>query len=384
MRRRDFLAGSCAGLLATLPQTRLALAHAATDRRLVVVVLRGGMDGLAALAPWADPGLRRLRPRLAPGRAGVIDLDGYFGLDAGLGGLMPLWQAGELAFLPAATTRYRERSHAEGQALLENGTASPEGARDGWLNRALLALNDGDARLGLSLGPAVPLILQGAATVQSWSNDGLPEPGADFLTRLGLIYRHDAAFAAAFEAARGSTRPDPALLAGIDDTLFLGARVAGSLLAQTQGPRVAVIEMQGWDTHINQGARLAGQFGRLTEALLTLRAALGSAWEQSAVLVVSEFGRTAAENGAGGTDHGTGGLAMVLGGALGGGRLLGDWPGLSTGALYEGRDLAAPNALESLFKAALIGHMGLAPAQVDESVFPASAHLAPLPGLFGI
>lgn len=384
MQRRDFLAGSCAGLLATLPQTRLALAHAATEARLVVVVLRGGLDGLAALAPWADPGLGLLRPRLAPGRQGVVDLDGYFGLDAGLGGLLPLWQAGELAFLPASTTRYRERSHAEGQALLENGTASPEGARDGWLNRALLLLNDGDARLGLSLGPAVPLLLQGRAAVQSWSNDGLPEPGAGFLDRLGLIYRHDAAFAAAFASARGSARPDPALLAGIDDTLFLGARVAGSLLAQSPGPRVAVIEMQGWDTHINQGARLAGQFGRLTRALLTLRDALGAAWGQSAVLVVSEFGRTAAENGAGGTDHGTGGLAMALGGGLRGGGVLGDWPGLTARALHEERDLAAPNALESLFKAALIGHMGLAPAQVDEVVFPDSARLVPLPGLFGI
>lgn len=381
MQRRTVLAGSCAGLLATLTTTRLAFAQAPTQNRFVFVFLRGALDGLHALVPYADADFRRLRPRLAQGQDGVLDLDGYFGLDAALAPLLPWFQGGELTLLPAVATRYRERSHFDGQALLENGTASPSGARDGWLNRAILALNDGDRRLGLALGPSVPLILQGAAPVQSWSNEQLPDLDEGFLSRLGIVYRGDPAFDAAFRAAQGTPQPDLSGMAEGTDNFTFAARAAGDILAHDAGPRIAVMQIDGWDTHVNQTGRLTNQFVRLSEGLLMLRQSLGAAWGQSVVLVASEFGRTVAENGAGGTDHGTGGLAMLAGGAVRGGRIVGDWPGLSDRALHEGRDLAAPNAIEALFKAVLIGHMGLSPALAHSVVFPGSAGIAPLEGL---
>ena len=379
LNRRALLAGSCAGLLATLGASRLAFAQAPGPGRLVFVFLRGGLDGLHALVPYADPALRVLRPDLIP--EGRPDLDGYFGLHPSLAPLMDLWRAGELALIPASATRYRERSHFEGQALLENGTASPNGARDGWLNRAILALNGGDARLGLSLGPSVPLILQGAAPVVTWSNEGLPDLDADFLTRLGIVYRADPAFDAAFRAAQGAPQPDRAMLEGVDDNFLMGAQVAGDLLSRDNGPRIAAFEMQGWDTHVNQSHRLNGLLARLAEGVLVLRRALGAAWGQSVVILASEFGRTAAQNGAGGTDHGTGGVLMLAGGALRGGRILGDWPGLTGAALFEGRDLLAVNAYEAVFKAVLEQHMGLDRAVIEERVFPESRLIRPLDGL---
>ena len=168
------------------------------------------------------------------------------------------------------------------------------------------------------------------------------------------------------------------------DNFTLSARAAGEFLAHDAGPRIAVMQIDGWDTHVNQAGRLTNQFARLSEGLLALRQSLGAAWGQSVVLVASEFGRTVAENGAGGTDHGTGGLAMLLGGAVRGGRILGDWPGLSDRALYEGRDLAAVNACEALFKSVLIGHMGLSPELAESVVFPGSAGIRPMEGLLRV
>ncbi len=378
--RRRFLQLSGAGIAASLAASRVAFASAPTDNRFVFVFLRGGLDGLHALAPWADADYRRLRPALAPGRDEVHDLDGYFGLHHGLGALMPLWSAGELTFVPAATTRYRSRSHFDGQNLLENGTGQPFGARDGWLNRAITGLNAGDRRLGLSLGPAVPLILQGGASVQSWSNEQLPDLDEDFLARLAIVYRGDPLFAAALGDAAGAPEPEMGGEAG-GNGFATAARAAADLLARPEGPRIAVMEMEGWDTHVNQRPRLNGQFGRLAEGLLALRDGLGAEWSRSVVMVASEFGRTAAENGSGGTDHGTGGLALLAGGAVRGGRIAGDWPGLSARALFEERDLRAVNAYEGIFKAILIGHLGLDPGYAERIVFPGSADLAPVGGL---
>ena len=378
--RRRFLHLSGAGLGAALASSRLAFAAAPTDNRFIFLFLRGGLDGLHALAPYADADYRRLRPRLAPGSEDILDLDGYFGLHARLGALLPLWQAGELAFVPAATTRYRSRSHFDGQNLLENGTARPFGASDGWLNRAILGLNAGDRRLGLSLGPAVPLILQGAARVQAWSNEQLPDLDADFLTRLAIVYRDDALFARALDDATGS--PEPMMGdAPPDNGFLLAATAAADLLARPDGPRIAEMELGGWDTHINQAHRLNGLFEQLAQGILTLRDGLGEVWAQTVVVVGSEFGRTAAENGSVGTDHGTGGLAMIAGGAVRGGRIAGDWPGLTPTALFEERDLRAVNSYEAIFKALLVGHLGLDRGYAERVVFPDSASLDPFTGL---
>jgi uncharacterized protein (DUF1501 family) len=383
--RRTFLASAAA--LAALVSTRAAFAAAPTDRRFVLVFLRGALDGLHALPPYGDQDYRRLRPTLALATDAVLDIDGYFGLHPALGDLMPLYRAGELLFVPAAATLYRDRSHFDGQNMLENGSGKPYGAKDGWLNRAILGLNGGDRRFGLALGPSVPLILQGPARVTSWSDSSLPSVDEDFLSRMTMAYRNDPLFAAALRDARGGIQPSVGMgdMAGESrqaQTYVKAARVAADLLARPDGPRVAVLESQGWDTHFAQERRLSPLFGEISSGLVELKRGLGEAWRDTVVLVVSEFGRTAAENGSGGTDHGTGGLAILAGGAIAGGRIAGEWPGLSERALHEGRDVLAANAYESLFKSVLIGHLGLDQSHVEDFVFPASGAHASIDGLF--
>ncbi|GAB4274582.1 MAG: DUF1501 domain-containing protein [Pararhodobacter sp.] len=390
MDRRRFLVLSGAAGAAALARGRVAFATTPGEARFVFVFLRGGLDGLHALVPHADADYRRLRPGLALTGEAVRDLDGYFGLNAALDPLLPLWHAGELAFVPAAATRYRDRSHFDGQNLLENGTGQPFGARDGWLNRAIAGLTGGDRRLGLSLGTTVPLILQGAAPIQAWTNETIPDPSEDFLNRIARLYADDPQFDAAYRAARNGVQPEMDMMdmAGVNGRpgaggeFILAARAAGALLAHPRGPRIAVMDLTGWDTHVNQAGRLTNRLGILARGMTALRDALGADWSRTVVMVGSEFGRTAAENGAGGTDHGTGGLAILAGGAVAGGRVLGDWPGLGARDLFEGRDVQALNAYEGIFKAVLSDHLGLDRAYLDRVVFPGAEGIAPAPGLF--
>ena len=245
LNRRHFLQAAAATALAT----RGAFATVPGEKRFVFIFLRGGLDGLHALAPFADAAYRRLRPRLALGSDAVLSLDGYFGLPRALAPLIPLFQDGELLLIPAVATRYRSRSHFDGQNLLENGSARPFGARDGWLNRAILGLNHGDRRLGLSLGPTVPLILRGGAGIQTYVVSPLPEVDDDYLFRLAQVYRSDPLFAQAFAAARASAEPDVEGLGGgplARQDFSLSARVAADLLSRATGPRIGVLEMQGW------------------------------------------------------------------------------------------------------------------------------------------
>lgn len=387
LHRRAFLHAAGAGLLTALGGTRMAFATTPGDNRFVFIFLRGGLDGLHALAPFGDPRYAQLRPRLALEAADLVSLDGYFGLHSAMAGLAPLYQAGELTFVPAASTRYRSRSHFDGQNILENGSDRPFGARDGWLNRAITGLNGGDRRLGLALGPTVPLILQGEAEVQTYAQSPLPEVDDDFLARLGNLYRNDPVFAHAFEAAQGEPDPEMSGMANqplANQDFAVSARVAAEFLTRDTGPRIAAMEMQGWDTHSGQRYRLNGLLGGLAQGILDLRTGLGPAWQRTVVVVASEFGRTVAENGNQGTDHGTGGLAMIAGGAVSGGRIAGDWPGLSASELFEGRDLAALNDCESLFKAVLIGHLGLDAGYVEHVVFPQSRGSEPMSGLIRV
>ncbi|MEM1076391.1 MAG: DUF1501 domain-containing protein [Pseudomonadota bacterium] len=387
--RRDFLNYIAGGMASAIIGARSVFAAAPTDNRMIVLFLRGGLDGLHALAPYMDPDYKRLRPMLvrASDRAGgLIDLDGYFGMHPALEPLIPLYRAKELLFIPAASTQYRDRSHFDGQNLLENGSGAPHGADTGWLNRAILGLNAGDRRLGLSIGPAIPLILQGDARVQTWAKSRLPEVDEDFLNRLMRSYRHDALFMDALHDARGALRPNMDM-AGADngwrqgDSFPLAARAAADLLSHPDGPRIGVIEFDGWDTHFDQNRRLSSLLQRLSQGLVELKTGLGSEWSRTTVLVVSEFGRTAAENGSRGTDHGTGGLAMLAGGAVAGGRIVGDWPGLSNSALWQGRDVRSVNSYEALFKDILMTHLGLDEAYVETQVFPNSRAFQPMGGL---
>ena len=389
MDRRSFLITTGTGLAASLVSTRTLYAQAPTDNRMVIIVLRGALDGLHALVPYADADYARLRPTVSPivgNGPGIIDLDGYFGMHKAFEPLEPMYRAGELQFIPAAATQYRERSHFDGQNLLENGSGTPFGADTGWLNRAILGLNGGDRRMGLSIGPAVPLILRGEADVQTWADSSLPDVDEDFLMRVMRTYQHDALFLDALHDAQGVM--DPAMMSedmaggrARGAQFQQAARVSADLLLRPDGPRVAVMELGGWDTHFAQERRLTELFGTLSQGLVALKEGLGAAWGRTTVMVVSEFGRTAAQNGSGGTDHGTGGLAILAGGAVRGGRIGGSWAGLSETALFEGRDVRALNSIEAMFKTTLIGHMGLNAGFVEDVVFPQSRAFQPMDGL---
>lgn len=401
LTRRHILGGAIGGILGS-PFVNVVTAHAATERRLVVVVLRGALDGLAAVPPYADRDYKDVRGGLAlaePGTGdGALDLDGRFGLHPALAPLHALYAAGEMTVLHAVATPYRSRSHFDGQDVLENGVTSARAARDGWLNRALGLLGN-DARLGLAVGQAVPLLLRGATPVASWAPPEMPALDSDFLARLAALYRDDAVLGPAIaqglqaqamaDDALGDPRNGQGRMSGErmygrprgPQLLRAHAEAAGKLLAAANGPRVAVMEMGGWDTHANQGTLtgpLAARLRELADGLIALRQSLGAAWRQTIIAVVTEFGRTVAVNGTNGTDHGTGGVAFLLGGAVTGGRVIARWPGLAPDRLHEGRDLAPTLDLRSVMKALLIGHLGLPADAIERIVFPDSRDAPPL------
>jgi len=389
--RRDALQ-ALGGLIAVAGLPGLALAAApGTERRLVFVFLRGGLDGLSAVPAYGDPDFSSKRGALAidaPGTTGgALKLDGTFGLNPLLVEMHKLYEVNELAVLHAVASPYRERSHFDAQNLLENGTAKPFGREAGWLN---VALAETAGASGLALGSNVPLVLRGPATVSSWSPSVLPAPDPDLLERLAQLYRDDPLLAKPFAAAREAQ----GLMEGQEGRRGMGggpqaavalAKAAGTFLAKRDGPRVATIDFGGWDTHANQ----IGEYSPLTRNLrlldrgvVTLKSALGPAWKQTAVLIVTEFGRTVAINGSRGTDHGTAGVALVAGGVVRGGRVIADWPGLSDRALHESRDLRPTLDLRAVFKAALAAQLGLGEAALETKVFPDSRGVKPLAGLF--
>jgi uncharacterized protein (DUF1501 family) len=302
-----------------------------------------------------------------------------------------MYQAGEALVLHAAATPYRDRSHFEAQNVLEAGGVAPSGAAGGWLNRALAALDDaGAGREAVALADSVPLVLRGELAVTSWAPSRLPVPGDDLLVRVRKLY-----WAA-----------DPALAQSLYDTLEVRAIVgdtseqrmdgraglsvvplssaAARFLASADGPRIAVLDAGGWDTHANQGAAqgvLAQRLRGLDDGLQMLKAQLGVLWSETSVLVVTEFGRAAAVNGTRGTDHGTAGCAFLVGGAVAGGRVIADWPGLAARDLHDGRDLRPTTDVRALFKAVLHERFGVTEAALARNVFPASDAITPLEGI---
>lgn len=397
--RRRILKGFAGGLTAAVvSRPGLSLARLPGEKRLTVVILRGGVDGLAAVPPYGDPDYQRSRGKLAlpgPGaKDGILDLDGGFGLHPSLKVLHGMHRDGDLLAIHAAAAPYRARSHFDGQDVLENGTARPGGARDGWLNRALRSLDPTwDSGLGLALGESVPFILRGDARVASWSPNVLPLPEPALMDEIERLWQHDALLGPGLAAGLRLQDPDKSDLRngrGLRGLygprgIVTYAEKAGRMLSQPDGPRIAVLEMGGWDTHANQGltsGRLANHLAAFGDGMGKLKAALGPHWSHTAVLAVSEFGRTVAPNGTSGTDHGVAGAAFLFGGAVAGGRVLTDWPGLKTSQLYEGRDLRPTTDLRALFKAALRDHLGVDAIALEREVFPDSRAKAPLDGLF--
>jgi len=385
--RRHFV-GVATGLAATGFAPMPVLASAATERRLVVVLLRGGMDGLSAVPAVADPHWMSARRALAlpatgaPG--GALPLDGFFGLHPNLPQLAVLYGQGQMAVVHAAATPYRDRSHFDGQNMLENGAERPYGLDSGWLNRALALLPGSGKALGVALNSHMPLLMRGAVPVTSWSPSLLPPPQRDTIDRLAALYRHtDPALAMAFEnALRGNALArEPRTPAGGPFPNMMAA--AARFLAAPLGARVAMCELGGWDTHVNQMAPL-GAFSRnltqLDQGIAALRDGLGPHWADTVVLVMSEFGRTVAPNGTQGSDHGVGGAAFLVGGAVKGGRVIADWPGLAPARLHEGRDLRPTTDLRSVAQGVLRDHLGIDADRLD-TVFPSQRPIVPVDGL---
>ena len=369
--RRQFLLG--ASSLAVLGLSGPVLAR--PEARFVLLVLRGGLDGLSVVVPHGDRLHRRVRGDVAERE--VLDLDGFFGLHTALEPLLPLWAAGELLPIQAVGLPYGARSHFDAQDLLENGTAAPKGARDGWLGRALGA----SGGQGLAVGRALPLVLRGAADTSSWEPRMDVRAQPDFLEEVARLYDEDPLLGPPFRQGLETRAELDALLE--DESGRRGRRTdldaiqaLAALLREPGGPGVAVVEIGGWDTHARQANRLRTGLAALGEGLALFREELDARWSDTLVLAVSEFGRTVAGNGTGGTDHGTGGLAVAAGGALRGGRVLGEWPGL--GDLVEGRDLPITTDLRGLFKGALSEHLGLDRASLDGAVFPDSEGIEPI------
>jgi uncharacterized protein (DUF1501 family) len=405
--RRELLLGT--GVLfawAYLP--RIARAEG-RDPRFLTIVLRGALDGLAAVAPVGDPDWIKLRGDNAlrlDGKTPALPLDGFFALNPAMPNVHGLYQAGEATIVHAVATPYRDRSHFDGQDVLESGLSKPGAVDTGWLNRALAGLEpSGPAntrgRQAFAVGPVTPLVVRGPASVLSWTPPRLQPVSEETTMRLLDLYRHtDPTLARVLEdrlgiaaIARAGGIPNtpndgPAIQGGgIEQVRAYFAEAAGAaakFLASPEGPRIGALALDGWDTHVNEGAvngRLAALLGALDGAIAAIKTNMGEAWSETVVALVTEFGRTAHVNGNEGTDHGTGTVALLAGGALKGGRVIADWPGLKEGDLYERRDLKATTDLRAVLKGVLKDHLRVDDRALAADVFPGSDTVAPMPGL---
>jgi len=384
LNRRSLLLAGCAATLISVAPGARADATASQGRKLIVVILRGAMDGVAALPKIDDPDIRAHRAVLIDAKATPLS-DG-FALHSAMPTLAAMYASKEAAFVPALAGPYRERSHFEAQDLLECGEVAKVSA-DGWLNRALQKAPG--VYSAVSIGPSQPLILRGASpNTSSWSPAVLPEASEDTLARLLDLYENDAVLKPALASALGAD-----MVAGATTMNGMGGgrggpaqyvtqlQAAGKFLAQPGGPEIAVVSLEGWDTHTQQNTALQQRFTALDNGIKALKAALGETWKKTALVAVSEFGRTVRVNGGGGTDHGTGGLAILAGGAIKGGRMFGDWPGLKPAALFENRDLMPAVDSRQVFKGLLRDHLGWAGNDLDTAVFHDSASAKPMSGV---
>ena len=374
--RRFFLAaGSVAAASMALP--RIAFARADTARRFVFIIQRGAADGLAIVAPTGDPAYRGVRGDFIPDLATGAALGSFFTLHPALAETAKLYAAKQAAFVHAVASPYRDRSHFDGQNVLETGGSAAYRVKDGWMNR-LLGLLPQDEAKALALSSTVPMALRGAHDVSSYAASALPGASDDLLARVGKLYESDQQLHGLWTAAMETRMTAGDLAGGAGQNGAATGALAAKLLAGDNGARIAMIETGGWDTHSGQRGRLNAQLRGLDQLIAALKAGLGPDWSNTLVIVATEFGRTVAPNGTGGTDHGTASAAMLLGGAVAGGSVVADWPGLSQAALYDGRDLKPTTDLDSLIAAALSEHFALDPGKALRLLFPDSAS-GPLP-----
>ena len=392
-RRALLLGGASFAAWAYLP--KFARATERRDPRLIVVILRGALDGLATVAPVGDPDYAGLHGEIALAADGphpALPLDSFFVLHPSMPEFARMYRDKRAAVVHAVATPYRERSHFDGQDVLESGFAGPGRVQSGWLNRAVEALPRGDRVVGaLAVGPTAPLVLRGGAPTVGWAPVTLPQADDDTAMRLLDLYTHrDPALAKAMSqglqlekvAVGDDMKPKPG--GNAVAAMRQVARGAAKLMAADDGPRIAALAFDGWDTHANEGGavgRLALLLSGLDGALGEFESGLGANWRDTVVVVATEFGRTARINGTQGTDHGTGTIALLAGGAVNGGRVIADWPSLKAASLYQDRDLAPTTDLRAVLKGVLADHLGISAHALGETVFPDSARVKPMKGL---
>jgi uncharacterized protein (DUF1501 family) len=396
-RRALLIGGASFAAWAYMP--KFARAADGRDPRMIMVILRGALDGLATVAPVGDPDYASLHGAIALTRDGVHAapmLDSFFALHPSMPEFARMFGNKQAAVVHAVSTPYRDRSHFDGQDVLESGFAGPGRVQSGWLNRALQALPQGERVTGaLAVGPTTPLVLRGPASTVGWAPVALPQADDDTAARLIELYQHrDPALASSLtqgialerqaqdEIGRDDMKPKPGR--GAPAQMRQVARGAAKLMAADDGPRIAALAFDGWDTHANEGGpvgRLAGLLSGLDGALSEFESGLGPHWRDTVVVVATEFGRTARINGTEGTDHGTGTIALLAGGGVKGGRVITNWPSLKASSLYEGRDLAPTTDLRAVIKGVLGDHLGLSERVLADAVFPDSAMAKPMKGL---
>ena len=392
--RRSLLLGFASfAAWAYLP--KFARAADGRDPRLIVVILRGALDGLATVAPVGDPDYAGLHGSIALALGGphpALQLDSFFALHPSMPAFARMYADGQAAVVHAVATGYRDRSHFDGQDVLESGYSGPGRVQSGWLNRALQSIPRGPKAVGaLAVGTTTPLVLRGPSPTVGWAPVAVPQADDDTAARLLDLYTHrDAPLASVLsqglqleKTSQGDDmKPTPGMnLAG---GMRLAAKGAAKLMVADDGPRVAALAFDGWDTHANEGGpvgRLAFLLGGLDGAFDEFRNGLGDKWRDTAIVVATEFGRTARINGTEGTDHGTGTIALLAGGAIRGGRVIADWPGLKQSDLYEGRDLKPTTDLRGVLKGLLRDHLGVSESVLNQAVFPDSGQVKTVAGL---
>jgi len=382
MDRRAFLAAGGLGLLGTFAP-RMAFARAATARRFVFIIQRGAADGLGTIGAIGDPAFVGARGDLAADLAAGTKLDAMFALHPAMANAAALYGKGQALFAHAIASPYRDRSHFDGQNVLETGGTGAYQLKDGWMNRLLGVVPTDDAK-AIAIAATVPMALRGRREVESYAPSSLPDASDDLLARVTQLYQGDAQLHGLWAEAMQTRQLTGDLAQDNGRNAAATGALAARLLLPANGARIATIETGGWDTHTGQRGRLATQLKGLDAMIGALQAGLGPVWDDTLVLVATEFGRTVAINGTGGTDHGTGTAAMLFGGAVKGGRVLADWPGLATANLYEARDLRPTTPLDAFIGGAVAAHFAVEPPRAMAALFPASARTAAIEGLLRV
>jgi uncharacterized protein (DUF1501 family) len=406
LTRRALLKGMMlAGGYCLLPLGRRGWALAApqaVQRHLIVIFMRGAVDGLSIVAPYGEPNYYHLRPTIAipaPGQnEGLVNLDGFFGLHPSLAGLMPLWQNRNLAFIQASGSPSETRSHFEAQDIMETAMLNSALAKEGWMNSLAQILPDNhDPARALSFGNTLPKIFQGKydvttvpAELRPLGNMGEnPQVEAAFGQLYGTHPELGGLYKQAVDARAGmmqdlqkemqaSAQGAPAV-----DGFTKQTTQAAEIIRGNPNIQLMFMDVGGWDTHVNQGnakGQLANKLQKFGEGLAALAANLGPSWNDTTVLIVSEFGRTVAENGNAGTDHGHGNVAWIMGGRVNGGKVWSRWPGLDESRLHEGRDLAVTTDFRSIIGAVVAEQFDLD----DQRIAGIIPGYAPDPGMKGI